>query len=48
MGINAVVVVNNNYSGGVGETSPFLRQVSFAKVAEDFGTSRAPFRTMKS
>lgn len=37
MGINAVIVVNNNYSGGVGETSPFLKDVSFAKIAEDFG-----------
>ncbi len=37
MGINAVIVVNNNYSGGVGETSPFLREVSFARIAEDFG-----------
>jgi len=36
-GINAVVVVNNNYSGGVGETSPFLQEVSFARIAEDFG-----------
>jgi len=23
--------------GGVGETSPFLREVSFARIAEDFG-----------
>jgi acetolactate synthase-1/2/3 large subunit len=37
IGLNAVVVVNNNYSGGVGETSPFQREVSFAKVAEDLG-----------
>ncbi|HLF77623.1 MAG TPA: thiamine pyrophosphate-dependent enzyme, partial [Dehalococcoidia bacterium] len=37
MGLNAVIVVNNNYSGGVGETSPFLGSVSFAKVAEDLG-----------
>ena len=37
MGLNAVMVVNNNYSGGVGETSPFERGVSLAKVAEDFG-----------
>jgi acetolactate synthase-1/2/3 large subunit len=35
--LNAVMIVNNNYSGGVGETSPFERGVSFAKVAEDFG-----------
>jgi acetolactate synthase-1/2/3 large subunit len=37
MGINAVIVVNNNYSGGVGETSPFHNDVSLARVAEDFG-----------
>jgi len=37
IGLNAVIVVNNNYSGGVGETSPFLHDVSFAKVAEDLG-----------
>jgi acetolactate synthase-1/2/3 large subunit len=37
MGINAVIVVNNNYSGGVGETSPFHKDVSLARVAEDFG-----------
>jgi acetolactate synthase-1/2/3 large subunit len=36
-GLNAVIVVNNNYSGGVGETSPFVREVSFARIAEDFG-----------
>ena len=35
--LNAVMLVNNNYSGGVGETSPFERGVSLAKVAEDFG-----------
>jgi acetolactate synthase-1/2/3 large subunit len=35
--LNAVIVVNNNYSGGVGETSPFEHSVSFAKVAEAFG-----------
>jgi acetolactate synthase-1/2/3 large subunit len=37
MGINAVIVVNNNYSGGVGETSPFHKDVSLARIAEDFG-----------
>jgi thiamine pyrophosphate-dependent acetolactate synthase large subunit-like protein len=37
MGLNAVIVVNNNYSGGVGETSPFVHSVSFAQVAESFG-----------
>jgi len=36
-GLNAVIVVNNNYSGGVGETSPFVREVSFARLAEDMG-----------
>jgi acetolactate synthase-1/2/3 large subunit len=35
--LNAVMIVNNNYSGGVGETSPFEKDVSFAKIAEDFG-----------
>jgi acetolactate synthase-1/2/3 large subunit len=35
--LNAVMIVNNNYSGGVGETSPFEHGVSFAKIAEDFG-----------
>jgi acetolactate synthase-1/2/3 large subunit len=37
VGINAVIVVNNNYSGGVGVTSPFQREVSLARIAEDFG-----------
>ncbi len=37
IGLNAVIIVNNNYSGGVGETSPFLGDVSFAKIAEDLG-----------
>ena len=36
-GLNAVIVVNNNYSGGVAETSTFLRDVSAAKLAEDLG-----------
>jgi acetolactate synthase-1/2/3 large subunit len=35
--INAVIVVNNNYSGGVGETSPFVHSVSLAKLAQDLG-----------
>jgi acetolactate synthase I/II/III large subunit len=35
--LNAVIVVNNNYSGGVGETSPFHGDVSLARVAEDLG-----------
>jgi acetolactate synthase-1/2/3 large subunit len=37
MNLNAVIVVNNNYSGGVGETSPFHPGVSFARLAEDLG-----------
>jgi acetolactate synthase-1/2/3 large subunit len=37
IGINAVIVVNNNYSGGVGETSPFHKDVSFARIAQDLG-----------
>lgn len=37
LGLNAVIVVNNNYSGGVGETSPFHADVSFARLAEDMG-----------
>jgi acetolactate synthase-1/2/3 large subunit len=37
IGLNAVIVVNNNYSGGVGETSPFHSDVSFARLAEDMG-----------
>jgi acetolactate synthase-1/2/3 large subunit len=37
IGLNAVIVVNNNYSGGVGESSPFQREVSLAKVAQDLG-----------
>jgi acetolactate synthase-1/2/3 large subunit len=37
IGLNAVIVVNNNYSGGVGETSPFQREVSFARLAQDMG-----------
>jgi acetolactate synthase-1/2/3 large subunit len=36
-GLNAVVIVNNNYSGGVGETSAFHQGVSFARIAQDFG-----------
>jgi acetolactate synthase-1/2/3 large subunit len=37
IGLNAVIVVNNNYSGGVGETSPFNRDVNLAQVAQSFG-----------
>jgi acetolactate synthase-1/2/3 large subunit len=36
-GLNAVMIVNNNYQGGVSESSPFLKEVSFAQVARDFG-----------
>jgi acetolactate synthase-1/2/3 large subunit len=37
MGLNAVIVVNNNYSGGVAETSRFNEAVNFAQVAEGLG-----------
>jgi acetolactate synthase-1/2/3 large subunit len=37
MGISAVIVVNNNFSGGVAETSRFEESVNFAQVAEGFG-----------
>ncbi len=36
-GLNAVMVVNNNYSGGVAESAAFERSVNFAKVAESMG-----------
>ena len=35
--LNAVMVVNNNYSGGVIENAQFERSVNFAKVAESMG-----------
>jgi len=35
--LNAVMVVNNNYSGGVIENAQFERAVNFAKVAESMG-----------
>lgn len=35
--INMVMVVNNNYSGGVAETAAFERSVNFAKVADSMG-----------
>ena len=35
--LNAVIVVNNNYSGGVAETSMFSPGVSIAQLAEDMG-----------
>jgi acetolactate synthase-1/2/3 large subunit len=31
------MIVNNNYSGGVGESSLFNGEVNFAKVAESMG-----------
>ena len=37
MKINAVMVVNNNYSGGVIENARFEHAVNFAKVAESMG-----------
>ena len=36
-GINAVMVVNNNHSGGVAESAAFEKEVNFAKVAEAMG-----------
>jgi acetolactate synthase-1/2/3 large subunit len=35
--LNAVMVVNNNYSGGVIENARFEREVNFSKVAESMG-----------
>ena len=35
--LNVVMIVNNNYSGGVTETAGFDRGVNFAKVAESMG-----------
>lgn len=43
--INVVMVVNNNYSGGVIENARFERAVNFAKVAESMGC--AGFRVEK-
>ena len=37
MGLNVVMVVNNNYSGGVAETARFDPLVNFAKVADSMG-----------
>ncbi len=37
MGLNAVMVVNNNFSGGVAETSMFTPEVDFSKAAESLG-----------
>ena len=36
-GLNIVMVVNNNFAGGVKEKSDFLRTVNFAKTAESLG-----------
>lgn len=36
-GLNIVIVVNNNFAGGVKEKSDFLRTVNFAKTAESLG-----------
>ena len=44
-GINAVMVVNNNYSGGVAESAAFEREVNFANVANSMGC--AGFRVEK-
>jgi acetolactate synthase-1/2/3 large subunit len=35
--LNAVMIVNNNFSGGVAETSRFVGEVNFAQVAESMG-----------
>jgi acetolactate synthase I/II/III large subunit len=37
MGLNAVILVNNNYSGGVSETSRFEESVNLAQTAESLG-----------
>ena len=36
-GLNAVMIVNNNYSGGVAEAAAFQKEVNFAKVADAMG-----------
>lgn len=36
-GLNAVMVVNNNYSGGVAESVAFEGGVNFAKIADSMG-----------
>jgi acetolactate synthase I/II/III large subunit len=45
IGLNAVMVVNNNYSGGVAESAAFVHEVNFTKVAEAMGC--AGFRAEK-
>ena len=44
-GINAVMVVNNNYSGGVAESAAFQKEVNLANVANSMGC--AGFRVEK-
>lgn len=44
-GLNAVMVVNNNYSGGVAESAAFQKEVNFANVANNMGC--AGFRVEK-
>jgi len=36
-GLNIVMIVNNNHSGGVSETAAFDKSVNFAKVADAMG-----------
>src|SRR5690606_34586322 len=36
-GLDLVMIVNNNHSGGVSETARFHSDVNFAKVAESMG-----------
>jgi len=44
-GLNAVMVVNNNYAGGVAEAAAFQKEVNFSKVADAMGC--AGFRVEK-
>ena len=44
-GLNAVMVVNNNHSGGVAESAAFQKDVNFANVANSMGC--AGFRVEK-
>lgn len=37
MGLNMVMVVNNNFAGGVSEKSDFDRRMNFAQAAESMG-----------
>ena len=45
-GLNAVMVVNNNYSGGVAESAAFEKSVNLARVADSMGC--AGFRVEKA